>query len=131
MIGFDTNILLRYIIADDEKQLKVSRRLIEALSSTDQAYVSLVVLSELYWGMAKVYKMPKKKVLLALEYILSFDGFVVENPDLCVRAYKSYETGKADFTDYMIQERSAGAGCQHLVTFDKKAAKEKGFKLAA
>ena len=48
MIGLDTNILLRYLVQDDEEQARLASDLIEGkLSAHEQGFISSVVLVEL------------------------------------------------------------------------------------
>ncbi len=46
MIGVDTNILVRYLTKDDEKQWKQAAEIIEA---GEQCFVANIVLCELAW----------------------------------------------------------------------------------
>jgi len=54
MIGLDTNVLVRYIVRDDEKQSAAATRLIEAKCTTDNpGRVSSIVLCELAWVLTR------------------------------------------------------------------------------
>jgi predicted nucleic-acid-binding protein len=46
VIGLDTNILVRYLTKDDEKQWKQAAEIIE---SGEQCFVANIVLCELVW----------------------------------------------------------------------------------
>lgn len=47
MLGLDTNVLVRFLIRDDEKQFQQAERLLErALAQGEQVFVSFLVLLE-------------------------------------------------------------------------------------
>lgn len=128
MIGLDTNILLRYILEDDEYQFKRVTELIETLTPEKQGYVSLVVLSEFFWVLKTGYKKAKSEMIESIKLILSLSVFQIEDYDVAYKALKLYETNKADFPDYIILTKSLKAGCKSVMTFDKAALLSKGFK---
>ncbi|MCB1563913.1 MAG: type II toxin-antitoxin system VapC family toxin [Alphaproteobacteria bacterium] len=127
-VALDTNVLVRYIMQDDKAQAKKASTVIEGLTSDSPAFISGIVLCELNWVLKSFYKMPKKDRVDTLQDILSVAVFDVEALESCIRALKCYEQGKADFSDYLIQDIGRIHGYETLVTFDKDAQKSKGFK---
>jgi predicted nucleic-acid-binding protein len=56
MTGLDTNVLVRYLTQDDAKQAEQATQLIEnTLTVANPGFISLVVLTELYWVLGNVY----------------------------------------------------------------------------
>jgi predicted nucleic-acid-binding protein len=51
MIGFDTNVLARYIVQDDAKKSLQFKKLIESLSSGELGFVPMMTVGELAWGL--------------------------------------------------------------------------------
>jgi predicted nucleic-acid-binding protein len=49
VIGLDTNVLVRYVMQDDDRQSKLATRLIESLSAESPGYVPLAAIVELVW----------------------------------------------------------------------------------
>ncbi len=47
--------------------------------------------------------------------------------DRVVAALDAFETGKGDFSDYLIREESRFAGCEVVVTLDAALLREPGF----
>lgn len=130
MIGIDTNILLRLIVADDPKQAVLARRCIQEHCSPGEAgYVSHIVLVELVWTLAKGYGFKREQIADALVRILETAQLDVESSNDVAAAAKDYRTGPADFADCLMARSNVGAGCEYTVTFDRKAAKLPGFKL--
>ena len=123
MIGIDTNVLLRFILADDPKQLESVKAFLEARSAEDPAFISLLVLAEACWVLKRQYRYPNDIIagtfreLMSAEELLFedeafIDGLLIEEARLVV-----------DISDYIIAYAAAKVGCRFTVTFDQKAAK--------
>ena len=53
MRGLDTNVLVRYLTADDAKQTALAEKLLEQASERDQPlFIPVLVLCELVWVLA-------------------------------------------------------------------------------
>ena len=128
MFALDTNVLVRYIVQDDKAQAAKATKVIERLSAESPAFVSCVVLCEVNWVLKSAYKSPKQERLNVLQNFLSVPVFDIEQLESCVRALKCYRDGKADFSDYLIQDIGRVHGYDTLLTFDKNAQKSQGFK---
>ena len=128
MFALDTNVLVRYIVQDDKVQAGKATKIIEGLSADSPAFISCIVLCEINWVLKSTYKTSKQERLGVLQNLLSVPVFDIEQLDNCVRALKYYQDGKADFSDYLIQDISRIHGYEILLTFDKKAQASKGFK---
>lgn len=132
MIGLDTNILIRYIVQDDEEQTLAATRLIEGqCSEQSTGFVSVVVLTELVWVLSAAYEYSKGVVAAVVGQILRTTEFTVEDGDVVWQALREFETGNADFADCLIAHRNHSIGCTTTHTFDRKAAKGRHFTLVA
>lgn len=130
MIGIDTNLLLRLIVADEPKQaIAVRNFLLGHCSAEEPGYVSHVVLVELAWTLSRAYGFPRERIADALEQILETAHLDVESATDVTDALRDYRAGRADFADCLLGRSNVRAGCSHTVTFDRKAAKLSGFKL--
>ena len=132
MIGFDTNVLVRYILDDDPVWSASAQRFIDVGCTMDRpGYVNLIVLVELVWVLKQTQGWGRKEICTVISEILLADNLVVENPVLISSALDAYKHGKADFSDFVIAAVNQAAGTPTTVTIDKVAAKEPGFvKLA-
>ncbi len=128
MYALDTNVMLRYVLEDDQEQTPLAVAAIEQLSHDNQGFISCVVLCEMSSVMTKVYKIAKNDCVAVLKKVLSVSAFDIERLNLCAKALRSYQTGKADFPDYLIQEIAEDEGYHILLTFDKNALKSHGFQ---
>ncbi len=130
MIGIDTNVLLRLIAADEPGQVAAARNFIrDNCSADDPGHVSLIVLVELVWTLAKVFQLTREQVASTVEQLLETVQLNVESSSDVTAALKDYRNSAADFSDCLIAKIHATAGCSHTITFDRKAAKLTGFKL--
>jgi predicted nucleic-acid-binding protein len=123
MIGVDTNVLLRLVIVDDEKQNALARDFFAQRSRASPARVSLVVMAEFCWVLVRKFKFGFEQVVEVIRSMLSSDDFVIERPEIVEWAVDHYTRSKIDFSDLLIAEANRVARCAKTVTFDKDAAK--------
>lgn len=121
-------MLVRYIIQDDLSQSKKATNLIESLTSDAPAFISTIVLVELNWVLKRNYKVSKNDRIKTLENLITLSVFEIEEFELCFRSLKLFKQGKADFSDYLIKTSAENAGFKTVITFDKDALAEDGFK---
>ena len=71
MIGLDTNVLVRFLVRDDEIQFDRACKLIRREAQTGEpARVSLLVLLETEWVLRSRYKLTKSEILDAFSALL-------------------------------------------------------------
>jgi predicted nucleic-acid-binding protein len=123
MIGLDTNVLVRYIVQDDQRQSALATRFIEKeCSAADPGFISLVTLVELVWVSESCYQASKKEVVSLLRRLLSTKQLFIQENETVWKALLRFETGPADFSDYLVGSLAGAHGCKFTVTFDKLAA---------
>ena len=72
MIGLDTNVLVRFLVRDDEEQFERARKLIRRQAQDGQPVrISLLVLLETEWVLRSRYKLQKGEILSAFSDLLS------------------------------------------------------------
>jgi len=123
MIGLDTNVLVSYLAQDDPKQSPKATRLIESLTAESPGYVSIVSVVELVWVLTGCYAQSKQEICTVIETLLRTKGIIVAHADTVWKALRLFKEGNADFADCLIERFAAEAGCQHVATFDRTAAK--------
>jgi predicted nucleic-acid-binding protein len=130
MIGIDTNLLVRLIVNDDERQsLAVERFIQQHSSSEDPCYISNIVLVETVWVLQTAYGFARTSVAGALAHLLEVEQFDFDSPDDVAAAVDDFRHRGVDFADCLLGRMNIFAGCEHTITFDRKAAKLPGFKL--
>lgn len=127
MIAIDTNVLVRWIAQDDPAQSQAAVRLVDrALAEDDALFVSVVVVVETVWVLAKRYDYGRREIADVIETLLSVDQLEIEHSADVARAIQAYRSGRAGLADYLIRERGLTYGAKALATFDRNLQSEPG-----
>ena len=63
MPALDTNVLVRYLVADDRSQFQIAKDFIEEAVREEALFIPLSVSVELEWVLRTLYKLDKPTVL--------------------------------------------------------------------
>lgn len=96
MIAFDTNLLVRIAVNDDERQAEIAEQLIASY----EVFIPRTVLLETEWVLRSVYKKPRHDIAAFFENTLMTENIVMENALEVEQALGWYKLG-ADFADAM------------------------------
>lgn len=129
MKGLDTNVLVRYVTADDPEQAEIALAAIEGAEARgERLFVSGIVLCELVWVLrGRDYRYKKAEVVETLEGLLGTAVFEIQQRTLVRKAVTRYRDGRADFADYLLGLVHQDAGCDETWTFEDRLAKAEGF----
>jgi predicted nucleic-acid-binding protein len=128
MLGVDTNVLVRYLIRDDQPQYEKARRLIDReVAKGERVLVSLLVLLETEWVLRSRYELAKADVITAFSALLDTSDLAFEDEPSVENAVYSWKNSAADFADCLIEARNRRLGCRATATFDGRALKLAGF----
>jgi predicted nucleic-acid-binding protein len=128
VIALDTNVLVRFLVEDDEAQTRAATSLIARAGRTgEQLFVSDIVLCEVVWVLSTSYRFPNAEIIAMLRKVVHARQLTFRASDILVRALEAYADGNGDFADYLIREDAVAAGCDSVATFDKALLKEPGF----
>lgn len=128
MIALDTNVVVRFLVRDDERQARRARVLIEsAAAAGDRCLVTSPVLCELEWVLEGVYHASRSDIADTVRDLLTTPPFVVEDDALVRRALASYIKGKGDFSDYLLGQLGRACGARTTYTFDRALRNVEGF----
>lgn len=128
MIGLDTNVLVRYMTQDDPRQSPVATQLIESLDEDNQGFVSVVAIVELHWVLRRAYQVSRGDAATVIGKLLNARELAVQESD-AVRRCLTRLAENIDFSDALIAELGARAGCDYTATFDHDAAQIHGMHL--
>ncbi len=117
-IGVDTNVLLRFIVGDDETQ---QRRAAETLKAADLVAVSVQSLCEFAWVLDRTYRADRAAVCEAIRRILDMRNVVTDRA--AIEAGLVVAEAGGDFADGVIAFEGRWLGGETFVSFDKKAVK--------
>lgn len=130
MKAIDTNILVRFLVGDDQKQAERVYKLFKRTESRQkELFVSLLVVLELLWVLEAVYQINRKEILDSLSDLLLMPIFKFENLNAIQKFIVSANNNKYDLSDLLIAHASNSLGCETVVTFDKKVSKCALFEL--
>ena len=128
MLGIDTNILVRLLIADDASQTRRARRIVEtSLEAGEPVLVSLIVMIETEWVLRRRYDLTKTETLTVLRRLLEARELDFEDEPAIEEALFNWKESAAGFTDCLIAAHNRQIGCTATATFDTKAARLPGF----
>jgi len=128
MLGIDTNVLVRYLVRDDQPQYERARVLVNReVSKGEPVLVSLLVLLETEWVLRSRYEFTKEEIVTALSALLEASDLLFEDEPSVEHAVYSWKDSAADFADCLIGARNRRLGCHATATFDGKALKLAGF----
>lgn len=128
MIGLDTNVLVRFLVADGPAQFERARRLIRREAGTGElVLISLLVLLACEWVLRSRYELGKTEILGAFSGLLDSADVRIED-EVCVEeALYVWKESGSDFADCLIGARHRALGCRATASFDARAAKLPGF----
>jgi predicted nucleic-acid-binding protein len=130
MIALDTNILVRFLVRDDEKQAQaVYSRFKQAESAREVLFVPLPVVLETIWVLESAYDLARPDILDALDGLKGLSILKFEKPAVLQSLIVEGKKTSCDLSDLLIALASHSCGCSGALTFDKKASKLSFFKL--
>ena len=115
MLVLDTNVLARFLLADDEVQHAAAASVLGAPS----VFVGLTVVLELSWLLMNTYGYPKRRVLEVLTAIMGLPNLTVDRRRSIERAIAWAAQG-LDFADAL--HLASAQDCEALVSFDRRFA---------
>ena len=131
MLGIDTNVLVRFLVRDDEAQFEKARKLIKRqVAAGRRVFVSQLVLLETAWVLRSRYGLPKNLIIEAISGLLDATDVRLEDEPAIEEALFIWKDTTADFADCLIGAQNRRLGCRATATFDLTAAGLPGFMAA-
>jgi predicted nucleic-acid-binding protein len=128
MLGVDTNVLIRFLVRDDEAQFEKARKLIKhEIAAGRRVFVNQLVLLETEWVLRSRYSLPKNLIIGAISGLLDAADVRFEDEPAIEEALFIWKDATADFADCLIGVQNRRQGCRATATFDVKASKLPGF----
>jgi predicted nucleic-acid-binding protein len=124
----DTNVLVRLLVADDDRQLAVARK---ALREHGPVFVTQVALIETVWVLAHTYGVDRHDLAEVIERLLLGAEFSLQGEQDVSKALAAFRQSRADFADCLLVENARSAGRLPVLTFDKALGRTDGAKLLA
>ncbi len=131
MLGIDTNVLVRFLVQDDEAQFEKARKLIKReVAAGRRVFVNQLILMETEWVLRSRYAVPKNQIIEAISGLLDATDVQFEDEPAIEEALFIWKDATADFADCLIGAKNRRMGCRVTATFDIRASKLPGFMAA-
>lgn len=115
-VTVDTNVLIRAVVGDDERQARAATKL---LTSAELVAVSAPCLCEFVWVLRRVYKFKRQDIQAALEALLDAGNIVVDRS--AAEAGLAVFKAGGDLADGLIAHEGRRLGGDTFVSFDASA----------
>ena len=122
-------MLVRSFTDDEPKQSRAVRQLFETrLTRAMPGHVNVVTLAETVWVLRRLYGAQRDEIARVVDSLLAALNAIVERKAAVRRSLQAHAaSAAAGFSDCLIAQLNAEAGCQETLTFDRHAAKTAGF----
>ncbi len=122
MRAVDTNVLVRLITGDDERQVVVAGAFVSR-----GAWISHVVLAETAWVLRRAYGLDDTEIAAAIQMLLNLETLSLQDAEVVTTALDQYRRRPAlGFSDCLVLEIARKSGHMPLGTFDKNLSKLDG-----
>ena len=122
MKALDTNVLIRFLVRDEERQATaVYRKFKEAETNKGVFFVPMVVVLETIWVLEAVYRVTRQEILNSIDELLLMPILEFEMQSAVRSFVSSAREIKIDLSDLLIAHAAKFSGCERVITFDKRA----------
>jgi predicted nucleic-acid-binding protein len=122
MRAIDTNVLVRLLTRDDERQAVAAETFVAA-----GAWVPHLALAETTWVLSSVYRRNPREIAAAIDMLLSHEHLTLQDADAVAAAVEHFRKRPAiGLSDCLVLEIARKAGHLPLGTFDRTLGKLHG-----
>ena len=121
MLSVDSNILLRYIVKDNQQQAESARRFLDGLTPRQPGFICREVIQEFVWVLARTHNFPRARIATIILTLTAGDTIVIEAKEDVISAAIQYRQSSDDFSDLLILAAAKRVGAKPLYTFDRKS----------
>jgi predicted nucleic-acid-binding protein len=130
MTALDTNILVRFLVRDDERQAQaVYKRFRKAESQRETLFVPLLVVLEMMWVLDSVYAKSRDEILEAFDNLKGMTILKFEKEHVVQAIIANGKNTGIELPDLLVALSAKSDGSDSVITFDRKAAKHPLFTL--
>ncbi len=124
MKAIDTNILVRFLVNDDEKQAKIVRVTFKKHEESKEILlIPILVIFETIWVLEAVYEVERREIIDSISDLMLLPILEFEHQAALRNFVISAQGTSCDLTDLLIAQCAIASGCKTTLTFDKKASK--------
>ena len=130
MKALDSNVLVRFLVRDDEQQSEaVYRKFKQTEADKEVLFIPALVVLEAVWVLESVYKATRQEILDSIDQLLLMPILEFEVQSAIRSFVSSARENKTDLSDLLIAHSARFAGCECVITFDKRASNLELFEL--
>mgnify|MGYP001605045647 CR=1 FL=1 len=120
MVFVDTNVFLRFLLADNNKQSREARYLFEQASEGKTiVFTSVIVFFEIYWLFKSLFKKNKEELCLILKKLLKMRFVIFAEREIFEKAINIYQETNLDLEDSYNLAYARSNNATGFKTFDK------------
>jgi predicted nucleic-acid-binding protein len=115
----DTNLIIRYLIADDKKLFEQATAIFNQVQDgTKKLAIEAFVTTEVIYVLSSFYKVPKEEIKNTLLNLISYRGIIIDK-ELTIKALDIYSSTNLHIVDCLLAAKSLISN-QDIATFDKE-----------
>ena len=115
----DTNVVLRYLLADHEEFYKRARAFMEEVRlGRKKALILESVIAECVYVLLKVYSVPRKEIAEKLAGILTYKGVVSPEKEMLRKALGIFVQHNVDIVDALVFAFGSADKNRQVFSFD-------------
>lgn len=114
----DTNVLVRFVVSDDDRQ---ARAAVRAQENAEIVAISSHALCELVWVLDRSYGVARHDIMDTIRKLTDAQNVEVDRP--AVEAGLAMLEAGGDFADGVIAHEGQWLGGETFLSFDKRAVK--------
>ena len=130
MKALDTNILVRFLVRDDESQADHVLSVLQAAERKKEVFfVPSLVLLKTLWVLESVYEIPRTRICEVFEELLLLPVLKFEDQSAVRKFVREAFKTEIELSDLLIATSAEFHSCDSVITFDKKACRYGLFEL--
>ena len=122
----DTNVILRYLLADNEEQYsKILPFFKDLKNGKTKAIILSEVILETFYVLTKTYNVPPIEAAQALKHLIAYKGVINRDKKILLKGLEFFiESSGLSLLDSLLCIKSKSKNGGQLLTFDKKLIKK-------
>lgn len=116
----DTNIFIRFFVADNPKQFTACEKLFKDAAKGKVKLMALpIVIAEIAWLLGSYYHEVKQEIAQKLKTILLFKGLEIVDRNILIIAIQLFENKNIDFTDAYVSSWLTHQKISKIYSYDR------------
>lgn len=120
MIAADSNIFLRWLVADDKAKADAIGEFLKRAEKTGEPiWVADLVMGEVVWVLQRFYKLNPEDVVDMVGQLLNTPMLSFENRERLMESLELFRMHGVDFTDCYIAASAQEKACDGVLSYDR------------